>query len=129
MKTALLLFAAALVAPAGAIEDMIKLNIDKFASAAKAGDAATLSTLLADDLIYIHSSAKSESKAEAVAALVKSKPTYNHKEPKIRVYGNTAVVNVDISVPATNTNITVLQVWVKNGKNWQMARRHATRLP
>jgi hypothetical protein len=45
------------------------------------------------------------------------------------VYGNTAIVNLRIDVQPNNAHLSGLQVWVKNGGNWQMAARHTTRLP
>lgn len=129
MRLALLLLTAALAISAASVEETIKANLDKFDAAAKAGDAATLSSLLAEDLKYGHSSAKFETKAECVAALVKGKPTYIHRDPTIRVYGNTAVVNMDMRVESLGFDIAILQVWVKSGNRWLMVARHATRLP
>ena len=97
MKYALCLLAASLV-HAASVEDTIKGNLEKFSVAAKAGDSAVLNALFSDDLTYGHSSAKFETKAEAVAALVKSKPTYTHKDIKVRVYGNTATAHMHINV-------------------------------
>ncbi|MFN0103978.1 MAG: nuclear transport factor 2 family protein [Bryobacteraceae bacterium] len=129
MKLALLLFAAAFALPAATIEETIKANLDKFNVAAKAGDAATLNALLGEDLKYGHSSAKFENKAECVAALVKGKPTYTHRDVKIRVYDDTALVDMNMRVEPLGFDIAVLQVWVKKGKNWLMVARHSTRLP
>ena len=56
----------------------------------------TLNVLLSDDLVYSHSTAKSQSKQEVVAALVKERKTFVHSDAQVRVYGNTAVVNVKI---------------------------------
>ncbi len=103
--------------------------MDKFVAAAKAGDSAALQTLLADDLTYVHSSAKMENKSEAIAAMVKSKPTYQQKDVKIRISGNTAIVNMKLDVLPANTHLDILQVWVKKGANWQMAARQATKIP
>ncbi len=129
MKLALLLLAAALALPAATVEETIKANLDKFDAAAKAGDAAALGALLADELTFGHSSAKFENKAECIAALVKTKPTYTHRDVKVRVYGNTAVVDLNMHIEPQGFDIAVLQVWVKKGKNWQMVARHSTRLP
>lgn len=129
MKLALVLLAAALCLPAASVEETIKANLVKFDAAAKAGDAATLDSLLSEDLKYGHSSAKFETKAECIAALVKSKPTYTHRNPKVRVYGNTALVDMDMRVEPLGFDIAILQVWVKQGKDWKMVARHSTRLP
>jgi len=129
MKLALLLLAATFTLAAASGEEIVKANLDKFNVAAKAGDAATLNALLADDLIYGHSSAKFENKSEAVAALVKSKPTYTHRDVKIRTYGNTVLVNMNMRIEPLGFDINVLQVWIKKGKDWQMVSRQSTRLP
>ena len=130
MKFALLLLAAAFTLAAATTEETIKANLDKFDAAAKAGDAAALNAMFADDLIFGHSSAKFENKAEAVAALVKNKPTYTHRDVKVRTYGsNTALVNMKMHVEPQGFDIDVLQVWIKQGKDWKMVSRQSTRLP
>ena len=130
MKFALLLLAAVFTLSAASTEETIKANLDKFDAAAKSGDAATLNAMFADDLIFGHSSAKFENKAEAVAALVKNKPTYTHRNVKVRTYGNnTALVNMQMHVEPQGFDIDVLQVWIKNGKDWKMVSRQSTRLP
>lgn len=130
MKFALLLLAAVFTLSAASIEETIKANLDKFDAAAKAGDAAALNAMFADDLIFGHSSAKFENKAEAVAALVKNKPTYTHRDVKVRTYGNnTALVNMKMHVEPQGFDIDVLQVWIKSGKDWKMVSRQSTRLP
>ena len=129
MKLAFLLLVAALATFAASTEETIKANLDKFDVAAKAGDAATLNSLLAEELTFGHSSAKFENKAECVAALVKTKPTYTHRDVKVRVYGNTALVDMNMHIEPQGFDIAVLQVWVKKGKDWLMVARHSTRLP
>jgi len=129
MKLALLLLTVALALPAASVEEILRANLDKFDAAAKAGDAAALSSILAEELTFGHSSAKFENKAECIAALVKSKPTYTHRDVKIRVYGNTALVDLNMHIEPQGFDIAVLQVWVKKGKDWLMVARHSTRLP
>ena len=129
MKLALLLIAAAIAMPAATIEETIKGNLQKFDVAAKAGDAATLNSLLGEELKYGHSSAKFENKAECIAALVKTKPTYTHRDAKVRVYGGTALVDMNMHVEPLGFDIAILQVWVKKGKDGVMVARHSTRLP
>ena len=129
MKLALLLITAALALPAAGIEEIIKGNLEKFNAAAKAGDAAALNALLGEELTFGHSSAKFENKAECVAALVKTKPTYTHRDVKVRIYGNPALVDMNMHIEPQGFDIAVLQVWVKKGKDWLMVARHSTRLP
>jgi len=128
MKLALLLLAA-LTLSAASVEETIKANLDKFDAAAKAGDAKALDSILAEELTFGHSSAKFENKAECIAALVKTKPTYTHRDVKIRTYGDTVLVDMNMHIEPQGFDIAVLQVWVKKGKNWLMVARHSTRLP
>lgn len=130
MKLALFLLAAALALPAASVEEIIKANLDKFDAAAKSGDAAILNGLFAEDLIFGHSSAVFENKQQAVAALVQKKPTYTHRDVKVRTYGsNTALVNMKMHIEPNGFDIDVLQVWIKQGKDWKMVSRQSTRLP
>ena len=121
---------------APASEKAVRAAIDQFNEAARTGNEATLNKLLSSDLIYGHSNAKIETKAEAVGALVKSKPNFV-LEPgsTVQVYGNTAVVhgkmtahNVTNGQP-TKTPLDFIMVWVKDGSGWHMVTRHTTRLP
>src|SRR5207245_11740869 len=59
-------------------------------------DWATLFASLADDLVYVHSSARVESKGEHVGNLKAGKPYYRGASPrerKVRVRGDVAIVN------------------------------------
>ena len=117
-------------------EQAVRAAVQQFNDAARKGDEATLNKMLSPDLIYTHSSAKLENKAECVAALVKSKPTFQMAPDfHVNLYGNTAVVHGKMTAlgmqngAPTRTELDVLQVWVKSGKSWQMVARHTTRLP
>lgn len=137
VKTLLLLLSTAVwLAAASADEQAIKTSIDKFNAAAKAADKATLDKLLHADLVYGHSNAKIENKAECIQALVTGKPNFV-MEPglSIRIYGKTAVAhgkmtaNVVQNGNPTKIPLDLLQVWVKEGADWRMVARHTTRLP
>ena len=56
-------------------EQAVRAALARFNAAAKVGDAAALAALLAEDLMYSHSNAKVENKAECIAALVRSRIT------------------------------------------------------
>lgn len=110
--------------------------MEKFNEAARNGDSATLDKLLSSDLTYSHSSAKVETKAEAIAALAKGKTNFV-MEPgwTVSMYGNTGIVRAKCVAKGTangqptTTPLSMLIVWVKNGGNWQMVARQTTRLP
>ena len=117
-------------------EQAVRAAVQQFNDAARKGDEATLNKMLSPDLIYTHSNAKLENKAECVAALVKSKPTFQMApDLHVNLYGNTAVVHGKMTAlgmqngAPTRTELDLLQVWVKSGKSWQMVARHTTRLP
>lgn len=112
-------------------EAAVRSAHESFLTAAKAGDAAGLEKVLAEGLQYSHSNGKVETKKEAIAALVKSKGNFEVHSQTIHVYGKSATIRAKITAHGANGDIplTMLQVWVKNGKNWQMVERHTTRVP
>jgi ketosteroid isomerase-like protein len=112
-------------------EAAVRAAHEGFLKAAKAGDGAALDKIFAEGLQYSHSSAKLENKQEAIAALVKSKGNFEVHSQTIHVYGKAATIRAKVtSHGATgDTPLTMLLVWVKNGKNWQMVERHTTRIP
>jgi ketosteroid isomerase-like protein len=112
-------------------EAAVRAAHEAFVTAAKAGDRAGLEKVLADGLQYSHSNTKLETKKEAVDALVKSKGNFEVHSQTIHVYGKTATVRAKVtSHGATgDTPLQMLQVWIKNGKDWQMVERHTTRIP
>ena len=113
-------------------EAAVKAAHAAFVAAAKAGDGAALGKLLADGLQYSHSNTKLETKAEAIAALVKSKGNFEVHEQTIHVYGKAATIRAKVTAHNATTGdvpLTMLLVWVKNGNQWQMIERQTTRIP
>lgn len=117
-------------------EKAVRESVDRFNTAAKAGDAATLDKLLHAELIYGHSSAMIEDKATCVKALVAGKPNFVMQPGStVQVFGKTAVVhgkmiaNVVQQGKPVQIPLDVVQVWVNEGKAWRMVTRHTTRLP
>lgn len=135
MKTLLLTTLVLAVSAVGfaetADEAAVKAAHASFVAAAKAGDAAALGKIFADGLQYSHSNTLLETKAQAIAALVKTKGNFEVHEQTIHVYGKAATVRAKMTAHGANGDIplTMLQVWVKNGKDWQMIERHTTRIP
>ena len=114
-----------------AAEAEVRAAHDAFLKAAKAGDAAALAKVFADGLQYSHSNAKLENKKEAIDALVKSPGNFEVHSQTIHVDGNTATIRAKMTAHAAagDIHLAMLQVWIKNGKQWQMVERHTTRLP
>jgi hypothetical protein len=102
-----------------------------FLRAAKEGDRVALGKIFADGLQYSHSNTKLENKQEAIDALVKSKGNFEVHSQTIHVYGNVATIRAKVTAHGAtgDTPLTMLQVWVKHGKDWQMVERHTTRIP
>ena len=100
-------------------------------AAAKAGDGAVLGKILAEGVQYSHSSAMVETKAQAIAALVKAKTNFEVHDQVIHVYGNVATIRAKVTAHNTTGDIplTILQVWKKTGSQWQMVERQTTRIP
>ncbi|HEU0120934.1 MAG TPA: nuclear transport factor 2 family protein [Bryobacteraceae bacterium] len=112
-------------------EAAVRAAHEAYVTAAKAGDGATLGKLFADGLQYSHSNTLLESKEQAIAALVKSKSFFEVHSQTIHVYGKAATIRAKVTAhgPTGDTPLTILQVWVKNGKQWQMTERQTTRIP
>lgn len=120
---------------AGAQEDQIMKCVQDFATAVLKKDKATLTKLMADDVMYSHSNALLETKAQALAAFDKAKyEKFEYKAQTIHLYGNTAVVRGDVEILNSASNpaplkLNIMQVWIKGKSGWQMVARQSTRLP
>ncbi|QJW89561.1 nuclear transport factor 2 family protein [Spirosoma taeanense] len=100
-------------------------------------DYAVLNQLLADDLVYTHSHGGTDTKQSYIQSIRDGKSQYDAidiLEQKIRVYGNTAVVNGICMIKATNngesinTRLRYTDVYVRNGSQWQMVTWQSLRL-
>ena len=100
-------------------------------------DWATLDASLADDLVYVHSSARVESKGEHVGNLKAGKPYYRGASPrerKVRVRGDVAIVNGVSDMHVENAGkeqrftIRYLAVYAKIADRWQMTAWQSTKL-
>lgn len=114
----------------------MKAAFEKFNAAVRSGDQATLDKLLHPDLIYAHSNAKVENKAECIQALVSTKPNFVMAPGlTVRVYGKTAILHGRATARVSQNGQTneipldLLQVWLREGKDWRMVARHTTRVP
>jgi ketosteroid isomerase-like protein len=116
-------------------EHAVRAVLARFNAAAKVGDAAALSALLTEDLMYSHSNAKVENKAECIAALVRSNIDFREREGvTIQVYNGGTCAMVHGKMDAYNPGDVIvplhfLMMWVNNGEEWLMAGRHTTKLP
>ena len=103
-----------------------------------AKDVATLGSLIADDLIYTHSSARLDTKKSLIDGMVKGTTVYTGCEPsdvKAQDLGDTVVLTgiAQIKVVANGTpnafGVRFTDVYAKRGGSWQMVTWQSTRLP
>jgi ketosteroid isomerase-like protein len=123
--------------PTGTEADVLRADDRRF-EAMRRGDWAALDAALADDLTYVHSTARLESKAEHMANLRAGKPHYRGIAPRdrrARVHGNVGVVNGVSEMHAENAGkeqrltVRYLAVYAKAGEGWRMFAWQSTRQP
>ena len=121
--------------PTGVEADVLRADDRRF-EAMRKGDWAGLDAALADDLTYVHSTARLESKAEHIANLRGGKPHYRGISPRernARVHGSIGVVNgvsemhVERDGKEQRFTVRYLAVYLKSGGNWRMIAWQSTR--
>ena len=117
--------------------DVLRADDRRF-EAMRRGDWAALDAALADDLTYVHSTARLESKAEHMANLRAGKPHYRGiaaRDRRARVQGNVGVVNGVSEMHVENAGkeqqftVRYLAVYAKAGEHWRMFAWQSTRQP
>jgi ketosteroid isomerase-like protein len=123
--------------PDAKTEKEILATMEAYKQALIKRDAAALSKVLSDDLVYTHSSNLHQDKAGLLASL-KGNTSYDaidFKDLKVRVYGNTALVVGDVDFHnnaggvVSVSKLNVLHVLVKGPQGWQLVARQAVRYP
>ena len=121
----------------GVEADVLRADDRRF-EAMRKGDWPALEATLADDLTYVHSTARLESKTEHVANLRGGKPHYRGIAPRdrqVRVHGGVGVVNGVSEMHVENAGkeqrftVRYLAVYAKTGENWRMIAWQSTRVP
>jgi ketosteroid isomerase-like protein len=111
---------------------------DRRFEAMRKADWPALEAVLADDLTYVHSTARLETKAEHVGNLKAGKPHYRGiapRERKVRVHGGVGVVNGVSEMHVENAGkeqrftVRYLAVYAKAGSAWRMIAWQSTRVP
>jgi hypothetical protein len=135
-----LAFAVLGVVPAfaGADEDAVLKNVEAFRVAQAAGNAEGLASLLADDLSYSHSLGQLDDKAKLLDGVAKANykwTSLEYKNPTVKVVGPVAVVRFNFvgeqefaDGKKTPQNLSILMNWVKQGNDWKLLSRAATKL-
>src|SRR6185312_5712812 len=123
---------------AGADEDAVAKSLEAFRVAQAAGNAEGLAGLCADDLSYSHSNAKVDTKASLLDSTAKANykwTSLQYKDPTIRVVGPAAIVRFTFvgeqefnDGKKTPQNLHILMNWQKQGSDWKLLSRAATKL-
>ena len=123
--------------PVGVEADVLRADAGRFEAMVRA-DWAALDAALAEDLTYVHSTARLESKAEHVANLRAGKPHYRGIAPRerwARVHGAVGVVNgvsemrVERDGKEQRFTVRYLAVYAKASERWRLIAWQSTRQP
>jgi ketosteroid isomerase-like protein len=111
---------------------------DRRFEAMRKQDWAALDASLADDLVYVHSTARVESKAEHTGNLRAGRPHYRGIAPRdrqVRVRGDVGIVNGVSEMHVENAGkeqrftVRYLAVYTRAGGAWRMMAWQSTRVP
>lgn len=129
------------VVPAFAVsadEEAVAKNVTAFREAQFALDAKALDALCAAELSYSHSDARIEDKATFIANATKPRPgsrALEYRDVITRVVGDAAIVRFQwVSESETPDgkksalNLHILMNWQKQGAEWKLLSRAATKL-
>jgi hypothetical protein len=103
-----------------------------------AKDVATLEAVLADDLVYTHSSARLDTKRSLIDGMKSGSTVYTSVEPsgvKAQDLGDTVVLTgtAQIKVVSNGTpnafGVRFTDVYARRNGSWQMVTWQSTRLP
>ena len=117
--------------------DVLRADDNRF-EAMRKEDWNALESALADDLTYVHSTARLESKAEHVGNLKAGKPHYRGiapRERKARVNGDVGIVtgvsemHVENAGKEQRFTVRYLAVYAKSAEGWRMVAWQSTRVP
>jgi len=96
-----------------------------------------LEQVLSDDLVYTHSNGNTDSKKSYIQSIRDGKSRYdaiNVEDQKVRIYGNTAIINGVCMIKAMNSGQTInthlkyTDVYVRKGNQWQMVAWQSIKL-
>ena len=120
-----------------AVADEVKAAENEWLTGITKNDFRKLDQVLADDLMYLHSTGVMDSKASYVKSLQSGKQKYvagKINDLKIRVYGQTAVINGDANFDFVTdgkpgkAHLKYTHVFVKGGKGWQLVSHQSLKV-
>jgi ketosteroid isomerase-like protein len=118
------------------VQTIIALDAKRM-QATVAKDIATLTTLLADDLVYTHSSARMDTKASLLGAMESGATVYSECTPSevtAQDCGDavvlTGIARIGVTSNGVPQSFTVrfTDVYAKRGGQWQMVTWQSTKL-
>jgi ketosteroid isomerase-like protein len=120
-------------------EEAVAKSVEAFRAAQFAADAKALDALCAAELSYSHSSGVVEDKATFIANATSGKSkmlSLEYKDRVIRVVGPAAIVRFHwmheseavADGKKSSANLHILMNWQKQGADWKLLSRAATRL-
>jgi hypothetical protein len=128
----------AVPALAGADEDTVAKSLEAFRAAQAAGNPEIIASICAEELSYSHSNAKIDTKASLLDGIAKANykwTSLDYKDPTIRVVGPAAIVRFNFvgeqeftDGKKTPQNLHILMNWQKQGNDWKLLSRAATKL-
>ncbi len=98
------------------------------------GDIQALEEILADDLIYTHTTARLDTKASFIDAVKAGRSNYKSvhtSDVEVRALGDTAVVtgHAKFHVGENKFQARFIDVYAKRNNGWQMVAWQSTRVP
>ena len=121
---------------AGNAQEVIELDRRRMAAMAEK-DVVTLNQLIADDLIYTHSSARLDTKKTLIGAMESGATVYTAVEPSdvvaqdlgnVVVLTGVAAISVNSGGKANSFRVRFTDVYANNSGQWQMVTWQSTRL-
>jgi len=120
-------------------EDGVAKSVEAFRAAQVATDGKALDALCAAELSYSHSDGRVEDKATFIANATNRKTKFlslSYQDLKIRVVGPAAIVRFNwvseseaiADGKKSSTKLHILMNWQKQGTDWKLLSRAATKL-
>jgi ketosteroid isomerase-like protein len=139
MRTLLLLAATfSFMLPAlAAGDEEIRAAESAWTAAIKAKDARALETLLADTLIYAHSTGIVDSKKDYITKVTSGRQLYqgaDHESMTVKTYGDTVIVHARMHMWGTNQAgkfddvVMAMHTWIKRAGKWQLVAHQTTKI-
>lgn len=137
MKRMLLVVAMLIAAPVFVFgqsteEQAVQKTLNEVAAALSRGDANALDPIYADGYTLVSPQGVISNKAQRLAAIKSGEAkveSFTYGDTKIRIYGNAAVVNTNVTIKAAGQTVgpypTTLTM-VKNGGRWQIVAAQGT---